>query len=534
MANRRMPVYEEAFAAPYEGAADDSRSDTHDTDVNDTREGGSHKLFWWLIFLALLIVFAGTSYLLGWTNHWSSELNKAFPGVNFDWMNNPAKEVADEPIIDESVANDPAPTQGPANTPPTDQGNAAVIPPTAAPTALPVATATPQPIYVATEPVATATPSNLVFTPKSEAITFKVVLLDGTKSDVTLIPFVFAGGPRDDLSPWYMAIAQNLEKEVPEAFGPPISTEDWAQAVSRMLQNICVDARQLTWFRFECYLEDLADMDAVNARAAEIRALPREEYDKLANEALEYFFKNLNDGTCHIEKDWNLEVMMKTIEGDNVPKLFAQVNNDTNHTPDTLIWFTAKGRSDSFHSNRKAMELAAKAAGVPHSKFYPRVYFNLTEGATYKWKTKDGKNVTPSNPSNPGSPSNPGNPGNPSSPTSTPVPESGKKNPETRPTPATGGGGTNPQNSADPHTNTHVESTPAPTNAVVPVSTVAPTAVPTAVVRPTEQCAPVNNATVPPLVREDTNRQPQGNDNHNVPTKETTGTGDDSFDPGSI
>ena len=87
----------------------------------------------------------------------------------------------------------------------------------------------------------------------------------------------------------------------------------------------------------------------------------------------------------------------------------------------------------------------------------------------------------------------------------------------------------NPENSEDPHTTDHVESTPVqPTP--TPKPTPKPTAVPTAVVRPTEVC----EVPAPTPIREDKNTPPPADDNHNVPSEKPDGVADDSFDPDSI
>ena len=416
--------------------------------------------------------------------------------------------------------NPPAPTAPPVT--PTSEPTAPPVAPTAVITTAPTA--------VPTTPL---TPTYTV----TGTIKFKVVPLQGKKYSVEMQTFAYSGGPQLNYSPWYVTQLGGVAKEVPEAFGAPIPTDDVPTAITTWLHDVAVDPWQLTWLRFECYFEDFDSMDAVNARAEQLASMPAAEYDALANEVLAYFFTNLNDGTANVSRDWNLEVMMQNRDQVYIhPMLFARTYSDTNNVPDFMMYFCKKGQSDSFHSNRKAMEVAARAAGLDPSKVYPRVHINFTEHGTYKWKTKGGS--TPEDPTPTPAPATP----TPVPATPTPVPATPTpvpatptprptKDPSVRPTPPTGGGGTDPQHSADPQTTTHVESTPAPAKpTATPKPTAAPTAVPTAVVRPTEVCP----TAAPTPIREDQNTPPPSDPGHNVPTDKPAGEGDDSFDPDSI
>ncbi len=393
----------------------------------------------------------------------------------------------------------------------------------------------------ATAPVAASVPTYTV----TGEISFKIVPLKGKKFDVKMSTFTYSGGPQLSYSPWYISQLGGLAKEVPEAFGTPIDTSDWPTAITTWLHDLVVDPWQLTWLRFECYLEDFNNMDEVNARAEQLATLPVNEYDRLANEVLTFFFANLNKGAVNESKDWTLEVMMKNRDQVYIhPMLFARIYGDTNHVPDKMAYFTRKGESDSFHSNRKAMEVAARAAGLDPTKVYPRVHVNFAEHGTWKWKAKGGYTPATSTPETPTpvpvtpvpatptpAPATP----TPAPATPTPVPATPTprptKDPTVRPTPTVGGGGTDPQHSADPQTTTSVESTPAPAApTAIPKPTTAPTPVPTAVVRPTEVCS----TSAPPPIREDQDNPPSADPGHNVPTDKPAGEGDDSFDPGSI
>ena len=115
------------------------------------------KIHWWLIILVLVLAFLAVSYFLGWTNQWSKGLNEAFPGLNFDWINNPdyvdtgrtIPETDPEPqpnqliIVQptEQVAVQPVETAKPTEAP----ANVETAAPTAAPTEAPVVHATYEP-----------------------------------------------------------------------------------------------------------------------------------------------------------------------------------------------------------------------------------------------------------------------------------------------------------------------------------------------------------------------------------------------------
>ncbi|MBQ2638168.1 hypothetical protein IJF89_00605 [Candidatus Saccharibacteria bacterium] len=464
-----------------------------------------------VIIIGLGFAVWGTIYALGGT-YIAPTLRVFIDPVGVFAQPAPASAQTEE---NQTAQPTPDPTTAPAATPQPSDGSAI---PTAAPAAQPIdfaATAPTAPTYIA----------------KEETIAFMFVPLVGDKQKVEITPFVYVGGAQPGYMQWNTA---ETDKEVPNAFGDPIPTDDWGTATLELLRRICPDPWNLTWFRFECYLETFADLDAVNVRAEELLAMPAEEYDRLANEALEYFFTSLADGSCYEDKDWQLELLMQEKADSTNLELFAQVGSDTNHTPDVLVYFTSKGKSDTFHSNRAAFEVAAAAAKVTNRQ-YPRVLFNLTEGGDYKWKLKG--SIGYSGGGGNGGNGDSGGSSDPGTPASTATPKPGPKNPDDRLTPTqapNGGGSTNPKSSSNPTTKTVTTSTPASQNTATnpPVATATPA--PTAVVRPTETCTTTNK----PLVQEDQQTQPQGA-THNVasppPNTQKDGDGTASgFDPNSI
>ena len=412
------------------------------------------------------------------------------------------------------LALEPAPTTEPAQA--KVQPTAAPEQPTVAPTEAPpkvVPTAAP----TASPTEAPKKPDAAVYTFTGEKVSFTMKDADTKEQKVDLETFTYKGGWQRGTDSWFVAKDNNLTKETPESFGMPISGDEWATKITNWLKSAMGNPWSLTWLRFQTHMESFGSMEKTNQYAANLADLPSEEYDEIANATLKNFFKKISGGRGEVNPNWGLEVMLREPGKDKgTLELFARTNSDGNHTPDLLVTFYAKGESTSFVSYKGAWKIAAKAAGVNANSYKPRAYINLTEGGTWKWKPASG-----------------GNGGTPptDAPTSTPKPDGGRptKNPSQRPTPPVGGGGTNPENSEDPHTKEHTESTPAPKVTNTPKPTSAPTPVPTAVVRPTEAC---ETGTTP--VREDTKPAPSSDSNHNVPTSKPEGEADDSFDPNSI
>ena len=411
--------------------------------------------------------------------------------------------------------------------------------PTAAP---PAATPTPIVVYVTpepteeppvTQPTEVPAPTEITITPTGKTVKLTV---DGTQ--VTLPKLTYAGGWLRSADPWFVARTNNLEKESPEAFGISIPGDDWSSRINNWLIAAVSDPWSLTWFRFQMSLESFDTMEQVNQRAAEIAALSNEEYDKLANETLAKFYKKISGGRAETSTNWALEVMMQDASND-MPELIARPNGDSNHTPDTLITFYAKGEETSFVSAKKAWRVAAAAAGMSTDRLQARAWINLTEGGTWKWKAKGSGGDPPPESTTP-----------PPEVTPTPTPEvTPTPTPEVTPTPRPtkdpgqrptvsdapiGGGETDPQHSSDPQTTSAPTSTPRPDPTATPRPTAAPTAVPTAVVRPTEVCETV----APTPIREDTNPTPTPRPTQAVPTKPpeiaTDPPAGTDFDPDSI
>ena len=343
-------------------------------------------------------------------------------------------------------------------------------------------------------------------------------MIKGTKDKVAIEIFTYEGGWKKDNDQWFLA--DEKKKEVPEAFAMAITGETWSSKITTWLKYAVSDPWSLTWFRFQMELEQFKDMNEANKYAQSVAELSSAKYDKLANETLTYFFEKLDAGSIEISKNWALEVMMRWQSNKKLPELFARRKGDTNHKPDLLVTFY-DGDGKNFVSNKKAFQVACRVAGANPSDYSSKAYVNFTEGGTWKWKIGVKANETPTPTPKP-------------TPTPTPTPKPTPtprptKNPDDRPTPTVGGGPVNPENSEDPHTTDHVESTPVkPTP--TPKPTPKPTPVPTAKVRPTENC----EVPAPTPIREDKNTPPPADPGHNVPKEKPEGVADDSFDPDSI
>lgn len=354
---------------------------------------------------------------------------------------------------------------------------------------------------------------DLMEQPEGEEPLAEIIPLDETVSftfkgeQMQFETFAYSGGWRLPSDPWYVAIFQELTKEVLEAFGMPISGEMMAELTQNWLKAAVSDGWTLTWLRFQMDLEDFADMAEVNNYVEELKLWSDEEYDELANDTLQYFFAKLNGGEIKDSTYWSLEVMLRAIDEQRNPELFARRYNDTNHTPDQLVTFFDKD-DNNFVSSNKALIVACRDAKVDRSDYLQTAWVNLFEGGTWKWKPRQKASVESKAPETESPPSpteepptNPPPP--PTDPPTNPPTEPPKKDPEERPKISdvpVGGGGTNPTNSEEPHTDTHAESTPAKVDPVTPEPTPAPTPVPTAVrEHEPEDCGDGS----PPLVEED-------------------------------
>ena len=397
--------------------------------------------------------------------------------------------------------------------------------PTQAPTEVPTEIPTEAPTAVPTEvPVVHAT-----YTIGKEI----KVTINGKK--YTIKTFTYAGGYilADD-----PCLAPEWEKETAESYGRPIDGETLQELIYNWLVEVCKSPHQIIRLRVQMGMISPKSLQKENELARQLATSSAKDYDKVVNETLKCFFKKLSGGHVETSTDWDLENYMAVDDSQEV-NLHGRVNNDDDtelEDKDILLTFYAKGASSTFVSNKQGFLNTVNDAKAKKSQFSERAWVNMTEGGTWKWKKKgsSGPVVTPTpkptkrpKPTSTPKPTKRPKPTPTAAPTSTPRPT---KNPEDRPTPPTGGGETNPENSADPQTTDHVESTPAPANTATPAPTATPTPVPTAVVRPTEVC----EVPAPPLIREDTYTPPPADGNHNVPVKEVEGTADDSFDPDSI
>ena len=500
--NRNRPLNEEEYDEYYEEERANRRR---------------HKIPWFWLILLFIVIFLVTSYLTGWTNSWSKGLNAAFPNLNFDWLNNPTVvETTEVPPAVASV-DPPAPTAAITVAPDPTAPPPPTAPPTEEPTAPPTAPpATPTPVVTAA-PVAHGT-----FTMNGE------IHLKVNGEDVVLRKFIYSGGyiPADD--PYF----STQEKETNESYGPPIYGQTPQELTYNWLRELCKSPHQVIRLRVQMGMISPKSLHEEDLLAFELAAKSPADYDRIVNETLEFFFKQLDGGRIESSVDWNLENYMKAAEGPDDSweiNLHGRTNGDDDTDPehkDVLLTFYAKGAKKTFVSSARGFYNTVNDAGESKGSFSQRAWVNMTEGGTWKWKSKGGGGNPPPPTSTP-----PGNTATPV-PTSTPRPT---KDPSERPTESDapiGGGGTNPQNSEDPHTTSAPTSTPAPEVTSTPIPTSTPTAVPTAEVRPTEVCT----TSAAPPIREDENTPPPGGQ-HNVPTQEPgTGGGNNTgdFDPGSI
>ncbi|MBQ1528444.1 hypothetical protein IIZ77_02230 [Candidatus Saccharibacteria bacterium] len=356
--------------------------------------------------------------------------------------------------------------------------------------------------------------------------------------EVVFRTFTYSGGyiPADD--PWFVP-AENKENE--NSYGAPIYGQTPQELAYNWLRELCKSPHQIIRLRTQMGMIKPKSLEEENKLAAELAAKSAKDYDKVVNETLQFFFKKLQNGRIESSTDWDLENYMLAVtdSGDSGEiNLRGRLNHDDDTDPkdkDVLLTFYAKGATKTFVSSDRGYDNTAKDAKVSGS-FSKRAWVNMTEGGTWKWKSKGN--------SSGGSNSNPSSGGDTptSNPTSAPTSEPttkprAAKDPNQRPTVSdapVGGGSTNPENNTDPQTVSAPVSTPELVNTTTPAPTAEPTAVPTAEVRPTEVC----QTTSAPLVREDKTAQPTAEPNHSVPTQEPSTAGDGNnngdFNPDNI
>lgn len=406
---------------------------------------------------------------------------------------------------------------GPEETPDSPTGPATV---TQAPAAQPTAEPTKEP--KATKKPATQ-PTKKPKTKTETHATYKngkeiKVEVDGKK--VTFITFTYSGGynPKDD--PWF-----GKNKETENSYGPAIYGKSPQELTYNWLRELCKSPHQVIRLRVQMGLDKYKSLKEENAAALKLAAKSPEGYDKVVNTTMKAFFEKLENGRIEQSTDWALENYMLATDknGSKEISLHGRQNGDDDtKDKDVLLTFYAKGSDTTFVSAKQGFVNTATDAGVNTSQFSQRAWVNMTEGGTWKWKSKGSGHQTDPTPDPTTT--------QPPAPTVTPTPAPRPtKDPNLRPTPPIGGGETDPEHSTDPKTTDHTESTPKPKTTKKPKPTAEPTAVPTAVVRPTEQCQTV----APTPIREDEATPPPSDPKHQVPKTETEGEGGD-FNPDSV
>ena len=456
------------------------------------------------------------------------------------------------------------PTEEPTEAPTTAPTEAPTEIPTEVPTAVPTAELTEAPTVVSTL-APTEPPARVPTYTVVGEVTF--TLKDNGKK-VTIPEIRYAGGYFPEEDPWY----SELEMEADGSYGPSLEDETIEDGVYNWLHELVKSPLQITRLRVQMGMEDLKSLEEEVMFAWSFARDP-DEYDRVANETLQFLYAKLEGGTLLTSVDWSLENYMA--EGDSNASIVVhgrRNSDDDKRREDKDVLFTlfdANGKD--IISERRGLENTAKDARVNLEDYSKRAWVNLTEGGTWKWKkggtkpTDPPPAVTPTPTPRPTPTPTPVPTATPTprptptptpvptatptprpTPTPTPVPTATPtprptptptprptKQPEDRPTPTVGGGETDPQNSEDPQTTSAPTSTPyvAPTPAP---ATPAPTPVPTAVVRPTEVCETV----APTPIREDTKPTPAPEPEHSVPTQEPATTNDPvgttDFDPDSV
>ncbi len=573
-------------------------------------EGGSGRsilpalLIIVLLILGVLVYFIGEN--LGWFGNRQTNVTKVSPTANLSSTSFVAAETADEQkaelkieptkpvevtpqVIYVFVTPDPTeeptatPTMAPTEAPtevPTEEPTAV---PTEAPTAEPTMVPTAEPVLEAEESEAPTATVVTILTVESEeepenAPTYEIIgtvnfkLYDSGK--ITSIPMVeYAGGYFPDEDPWN----SELEMEVEGSYGPSLEGETIEEGVTNWTYELVKSPLQITRLRVQMGMENLQSLEEEVAFAWSFAKDP-DEYDRIANETLQFLYRKLEGGSLRISVDWSLENFMA--EGDERAPMVVrgrQNSDDDKIRDEKDVLFTLfDAQGNDIISERRGLINTAVSAKVKAENYAKRAWVNLTEGGTWKWKKGQLEPTTPpTNPPEvtptpvPNTPTPVPNTPTPEPNTPTPVPNTPTpvpntptpvpntptpvpntptpvpntptprptKNPEDRPQESdapVGHGPTNPENSEDPHTTVapptstpYIAPTPAP-------ATPAPTAVPTAVVRPTEVC----EVPAPTPIREDANPTPAPEPEHNVPTQEPATAEDpnntDDFDPDSI
>ena len=556
---RRAPVYH----VPDEETPEYEPYGHYSQPEPENEESFGKRFGWWKWLIAILAVALafGLAWLISTNWHGWFDQQATLSAPKTVVATEPTAEptptmtpqvIVTEKVVEKIVYVTPEPTEAPTEAPPQAPTEPPARKPKVVPTEEPEEESEEEELH-----------GEIIFS--GETVSF---MADGEK--LTLERFSYSGGyfPEDD--PWYA----EEPKETEESYGPPIPGQTYAEKTQNWLMELVKSGHQVIRLRTQMGMITPKSLEEENQMAMELNASEPDEYDRVVNETLTYFFDQLDGGRIEASTDWYLENYMRSMsESDSRPELHGRLNGDDDKVLEEkdllLTYYDKKGKN--FVSERQGWLNTLKDAKAAERDVTQQAWVNMDEGGTWKWKkgAKPGDTPTPPPPTNP-PPTDP--PPTDPPPTPTPVPNTPTpvpntptpvpntptpvpntptpvpntptpvpntptprptKDPGQRPTESDapiGGGPTNPENSEDPHTTDHVESTPAPPNPPTPAPTAAPTAVPTAEVRPTEVCQ------VPAVtpIREDLNPPPAGDDNHNVPETETEGEADDSFDPDSI
>ena len=577
---RRAPVYH----VPDEETPEYEPYGHYPQPEPENEESFGKRFGWWKWLIAILAVALafGLAWLIstnwhGWFDQ-QATLNAPRTVVTTELTAGPTPTMTPQVIVTEKVVEKivyvtPEPTEAPTEVP----SQAPTEPPAREPKVVP--TEEPEEEFEEEE-----LHGEIIFS--GETVSF---MADGKK--LTLERFSYSGGyfPEDD--PWYA----EEPKETEESYGPPISGQTYAEKTQNWLMELVKSGHQVIRLRTQMGMIAPKSLEEENQMAMELNASEPDEYDRVVNETLTYFFDQLDGGRIEASTDWYLENYMRPMsESDLRPELHGRLWHDDDTLPEEkdllLTYFDRTGKN--FVSEKQGWLNTLKDARASEKDYSQRAWVNMDEGGTWKWKqgAKPGQTPTPTPKPTPTPTPTPAPTPTPTpkptptptpkptptptpkptptptpaptptltpaptptptpaptptptpaptptptpAPTPTPTPRP-TKDPGQRPTESdapTGGGPTNPENSEDPHTTDHVESTPTPAVPTpTPAPTPTPTPVPTAVVQPTEVC----QVPAPTPIREDLNQPPAGDDDHNVPETETEGEADDSFDPDSI
>jgi len=233
-----------------------------------------------------------------------------------------------------------------------------------------------------------------------ETVNFTV---DGKK--MMLERFSYSGGYFPDDDPWYL----EEPKETDESYGPPISGQTYAEKTQNWLIALAKSGHQVIRLRTQMGMISPESIEEENRMAMELNASEPEEYDRVVNETLAYFFDKLEGGRIEASTDWYLENYMAPMsESDWRPELHGKLNGDDDKAREEkdllLTYFDKTGKN--FVSEEQGWLNTLKDARAKREDSAQRAWVNMDEGATWKWKkggTKptDPPSVTPTPPPDP-------------------------------------------------------------------------------------------------------------------------------------